>query len=245
MATIDAENPAAGCAVWLFRGHHGRPAMASAREGDGPVFGPRHLLRLACMPFLRPPGELDHSAGPRPVIHASGSAVGTPGRGGAFHPAAEMRDRVNREARRAIRAPQGRDRRRRDFRHVGRLAAQPANTTSPSTRPRPAWAGTATPSRRPARGPIPVDMGFIVYNEANYPNLVALFEHLGVPTKASDMGFAVSLDEGRLEYGGDNLSTLFAQWRNLVRPRFWSMLSDLVRFYREAPRPTPAPWTPG
>jgi len=85
------------------------------------------------------------------------------------------------------------------------------------------------------RGSVPVDMGFIVYNEANYPNLVALFEHLGVPTKATDMGFAVSLDEGALEYGGADLSTLFAQWRNLVRPRFWSMLSDLVRFYREAP----------
>ncbi len=86
-----------------------------------------------------------------------------------------------------------------------------------------------------ADGAIPVDMGFIVYNEASYPNLVALFDHLGVPTKASNMGFAVSLDEGRVEYGGDNLVALFAQWRNLVRPRFWSMLSDLVRFYKEAP----------
>jgi uncharacterized protein len=86
-----------------------------------------------------------------------------------------------------------------------------------------------------ADGPLPVDMGFIVYNEANYPNLVALFDHLGVPTKASDMGFAVSLDDGRLEYGGENLATLFAQWRNLVRPRFWSMLGDLMRFYRDAP----------
>jgi predicted NAD/FAD-binding protein len=88
------------------------------------------------------------------------------------------------------------------------------------------------PSRR---GPIPVDTGFIVYNPTNYPNLVALFEHLGVPTKPSNMGFAVSLDGGRIEYGGDNLATLFSQWRNLVSPRFWSMLLDLVRFYREAP----------
>jgi len=85
------------------------------------------------------------------------------------------------------------------------------------------------------RGPVPVDMGFIVYNEANYPNLEALFAHLGVPTQPSDMGFAVSLDNGALEYGGNDFSTLFAQWRNLVRPRFWSMLSDLARFYREAP----------
>jgi hypothetical protein len=49
------------------------------------------------------------------------------------------------------------------------------------------------------------------------------------------MGFAVSLDGGRVEYGGDNLGALFSQWRNLVSPRFWSMLLDLLRFYREAP----------
>ena len=84
-------------------------------------------------------------------------------------------------------------------------------------------------------GPAPVDMGFIVYNEANYPNLVALFEHLGVPTKASDMSLAVSLDGGALEYGGNDLASLFAQKRNLLRPRFWSMLADVLRFYREAP----------
>ena len=84
-------------------------------------------------------------------------------------------------------------------------------------------------------GPIPVDTGFIVYNPVNYPNLVALFDHLGVPTKPSNMGFAVSLDGGRVEYGGDNLVTLFSQSRNLVSPRFWSMLLDLLRFYREAP----------
>ena len=84
-------------------------------------------------------------------------------------------------------------------------------------------------------GAIAVDMGFIVYNTPSYPNLVALFDHLNVPTKASNMGFAVSLDDGRVEYGGDNLGTLFSQWSNLVRPSFWSMLRDLVRFYREAP----------
>ncbi|MBS0412092.1 MAG: FAD-dependent oxidoreductase, partial [Proteobacteria bacterium] len=66
-------------------------------------------------------------------------------------------------------------------------------------------------------GPIPVDMGFIVYNEANYPNLTALFDHLGVSTRLSDMSFAVSLDRGALEYGGNDIFALFAQWRNLVR----------------------------
>ncbi len=81
----------------------------------------------------------------------------------------------------------------------------------------------------------PVDTGFIVYNEATYPNLTALFRHLEVPTKPSDMSLGVSMDGGRLEYGGDNFSSLFAQPRNLLRPRFWSMLRDLLRFYREAP----------
>ena len=83
--------------------------------------------------------------------------------------------------------------------------------------------------------PIAVDTGFIVFNDTNYPNLVALFDHLKVPTKASEMSFAVSIDEGALEYGTTTIGQLFAQWRNLIRPRFWSMLRDLIRFYREAP----------
>lgn len=85
-------------------------------------------------------------------------------------------------------------------------------------------------------GPVAVDTGFIVYNEAAYPNLTALFKHLGVTTEASEMSFAVSLDEGRLEYSGSGLAGLFAQPRNALRPRFWQMLRELMRFYREAPR---------
>jgi len=93
-------------------------------------------------------------------------------------------------------------------------------------------------SRTVAAGPggAPVDMGFIVYNEATYPNLVALFRHLGVPTQASDMSFAVSMDGGRLEYAGTDMRGLFAQPSNALRPRFWRMLRDLLRFYRDAPR---------
>ncbi|WP_035693570.1 NAD(P)/FAD-dependent oxidoreductase [Azospirillum halopraeferens] len=87
-----------------------------------------------------------------------------------------------------------------------------------------------------AGGGTAVDTGFIVYNEANYPNLVALFDHLGVPTRATDMSFAVSLGEGALEYAGTSPGTLFAQKRNLIRPRFLRMIRDLLRFYREAPR---------
>jgi predicted NAD/FAD-binding protein len=84
-------------------------------------------------------------------------------------------------------------------------------------------------------GPVAVDTGFIVYNEVNYPNLVALFDHLHVPTAGSDMSFGVSVAEGALEYAGTDLNGLFAQRRNIVRPRFWRMIADIVRFYREAP----------
>ncbi|MEO8312208.1 MAG: FAD-dependent oxidoreductase [Caldimonas sp.] len=83
--------------------------------------------------------------------------------------------------------------------------------------------------------PVAVDTGFIVYNEPAYPNLTALFAHLGVATQASEMSFAVSLDGGALEYSGSDLRGLFAQRGNLVNLRFWSMLRDLVRFYRNAP----------
>jgi predicted NAD/FAD-binding protein len=83
---------------------------------------------------------------------------------------------------------------------------------------------------------INVDTGFIVYNTRNYPNLTALFAELGVATQASDMSFGVSLGGGRLEYGGGSLAQLFAQPRNALRPRFWSMIRDLLRFYREAPK---------
>ncbi|HEY2875768.1 MAG TPA: FAD-dependent oxidoreductase [Reyranella sp.] len=85
----------------------------------------------------------------------------------------------------------------------------------------------------------PVDTGFIVYNEVTYPNLTALFAHLGVATKASDMSFSVSLRDGRLEYAGAGWAALLAQKTNILRPRFWSMMRDLVRFYREAPRDLP------
>lgn len=84
-------------------------------------------------------------------------------------------------------------------------------------------------------GQTPVDTGFIVYNTRCYPNLCALFDHLNVETTATDMSFAASMDEGGLEYGGGDLSALFAQKRNLFRPRFWKMVRDILRFYREAP----------
>lgn len=85
------------------------------------------------------------------------------------------------------------------------------------------------------KAPVPVDTGFIVYNERNYPNLTALFEHLGVPTVDSDMSFAASLQGGRFEYSGTGLNGLFGQRRNVLKPRFWRLILDILRFYREAP----------
>jgi uncharacterized protein len=87
-----------------------------------------------------------------------------------------------------------------------------------------------------AEGVRAIDTGFIVYNEKTYPNLTALFRHFGVATTASEMSFAVSMGDGAFEYAGTDLGGLFAQRRNLLRPRFWAMLRDLARFYREAPR---------
>ncbi len=84
-------------------------------------------------------------------------------------------------------------------------------------------------------GPLGIDTGFIVYNTRTYPNLTALFDHLRVPTQASDMSFAVSLRGGACEYAGTSLAALFACRRHLVSPRFWRMLGDLARFYRTAP----------
>jgi hypothetical protein len=81
---------------------------------------------------------------------------------------------------------------------------------------------------------IPVDTGFIVYNERNYPNLSGLFRHLGVPTQWSDMSFAFSLRGGEMEWAGDSLATVFAQRANLLRPRFVRGVLDILRFNRIA-----------
>jgi predicted NAD/FAD-binding protein len=81
----------------------------------------------------------------------------------------------------------------------------------------------------------PVDTGFMVYNELNYPNLTGLFRHLGVATKPSDMSLSVSVDGGRFEYGTTTLNQLVGQRRNIVRPRFLAMLRDILRFYKTVP----------
>jgi hypothetical protein len=80
----------------------------------------------------------------------------------------------------------------------------------------------------------PVDTGFIVFNHVNYPNLLRLFRELDVPTAPSDMSFGASIDGGRIEYGLKSLDVLFAQRRNLASPRFYGMLTDILRFNKHA-----------
>ena len=82
-------------------------------------------------------------------------------------------------------------------------------------------------------GPVAVDTGFIVYNPGNYPNLVAMLDHLGVGSVAADMSLGVSVDNGRLEYSSRPLG-LFGQKRNLFSPRFWRMIADILQFYKVA-----------
>ncbi len=84
------------------------------------------------------------------------------------------------------------------------------------------------------RGDQPVDTGFIVFNNANYPHLTQLFEDLDVPVAKSDMSFGASLDGGRIEYGLKNLSAVFAQKRNIVTPGYLRMLRDVLRFNARA-----------
>jgi uncharacterized protein len=88
--------------------------------------------------------------------------------------------------------------------------------------------------------PIAIDIGFIVYNELNYPDLTALFEHLGVETIESCMSFAVTADAGRFEWRGgggswlDTAKGLFAQRSNLASPSYLWMLRDILTFNNQS-----------
>ena len=88
-------------------------------------------------------------------------------------------------------------------------------------------------SSKPAYG---IDTGFLVFNKWTYPRLVKLFEELDVPVANSDMSFSVSIPlaskSENLEWAGTNLSTVFAQRKNLLNPQFWGMLSDIIKFNR-------------
>ncbi len=90
----------------------------------------------------------------------------------------------------------------------------------------------------PNAGELAVDTGFIVHNDRNYPNLVSLFDELGVQTQPSEMSFSVTdrrhSGARPFTYRATNAATLAADPRNVVDPRMWSMVGDIVRFYRDA-----------
>jgi len=82
---------------------------------------------------------------------------------------------------------------------------------------------------------VAVDTGFIVCNERTYPLFLALLRELGVAPVKSEMSFSARIEAAGIEYNGTSTSALFAQRSNLLRPRFWSMVRGILRFYRDAP----------
>jgi predicted NAD/FAD-binding protein len=82
--------------------------------------------------------------------------------------------------------------------------------------------------------PVPIDTGFMVFNKVTYPHLTRLFGELGVAIKPTSMSFSVRHADSGLEFAGSSLNHLFAQRRNLFRPRFFRMLAAISRFNTEA-----------
>ncbi|UYV38061.1 FAD-dependent oxidoreductase [Rhodobacteraceae bacterium D3-12] len=83
-------------------------------------------------------------------------------------------------------------------------------------------------------GDQPVDTGFIVFNYVTYPNLTRLFRDLNVPVIKSEMSFGASIDDGWLEYGLTSRQSILAQKRNLLRPQYYKMIADIIRFGKHA-----------
>ncbi len=83
-------------------------------------------------------------------------------------------------------------------------------------------------------GDQPVDTGFIVFNYATYPNLTRLFEELDVPVAKSEMSFGASINDGWLEYGLNTMRAIAGQRRNLLRPKYYGMINDILRWGKHA-----------
>jgi predicted NAD/FAD-binding protein len=81
---------------------------------------------------------------------------------------------------------------------------------------------------------IAVDTGFIVFNDRTYPNFIELLDEIGQESQPSVMSFSVSSADSKLEYNGSGLNALFAQRRNILRPPFFRMIRDILRFNNEA-----------
>ena len=82
---------------------------------------------------------------------------------------------------------------------------------------------------------IPVDLGFIVFNEQTYPNLISFFRELDVPFEKSNMSFSVSVKDSNVEYGGSGLNAIFANKKNLLNLKFLKMINEIISFYKKAP----------
>lgn len=87
-----------------------------------------------------------------------------------------------------------------------------------------------------SRGPLAVDTGFIVHNDRNYPNLVRLFQELGVETAPSDMSFAVHNPATGFQYSSRGLRGYFARPSNLLRSSHYKLLTEILRFNRTVPK---------
>jgi predicted NAD/FAD-binding protein len=81
---------------------------------------------------------------------------------------------------------------------------------------------------------VPIDTGFMTYNNVTYPNLTRLFRELGVVSRSSSMSFSVQHLPAKLEFCGSSINHLFGQRRNLFKPEFWKMLLQINRFNKEA-----------
>ena len=82
---------------------------------------------------------------------------------------------------------------------------------------------------------VPVDLGFIVFNEQTYPNLISFFRELNVPFEKSNMSFSVSVKDSNVEYGGSGLNAIFANKKNLLNLKFLKMINEIISFYKKAP----------
>ena len=82
---------------------------------------------------------------------------------------------------------------------------------------------------------VPVDLGFIVFNEQTYPNLISFFRELDVPFEKSNMSFSVSVKDTNVEYGGSGLNAIFANKKNLLNLKFLKMINEIISFYKKAP----------
>lgn len=80
----------------------------------------------------------------------------------------------------------------------------------------------------------PVDVGFMVFNPIEYPHFIQLLKHLNVETRSTTMSFSVSVGDGDVEFSGAFPSGIFADWKNIFRPRFLKFLFEILRFNKRA-----------